>query len=50
MPREGAMPPERRGKRVYDRLDMPEEGAIVDEEAERITRDLRPLVAREMYS
>jgi diadenosine tetraphosphate (Ap4A) HIT family hydrolase len=48
MLRKDDMPPEQRGKRVFDWLDMPKEEAITDEEADRIALDLRPLVAREM--
>ena len=48
VPREDGMPPERRGKRVFDWLDMPEGEAVTDEEADRIALELRPLVARQM--
>ena len=50
VPREEDMPPERRGKRVFDWLDMPEEEAVSDEEADRISLGLRPLVAQQMSS
>lgn len=50
VPREEDMPPERRGKHVFDWLGMPEEEAITDEEADRIALDLRPLVAQQMSS
>ena len=50
VPREEAMPPERRGKRVFDWLDMPAGEAVTDEEADRIALKLRPIVTREMSS
>jgi diadenosine tetraphosphate (Ap4A) HIT family hydrolase len=50
VPREEGMPQEQRGKRVFDWLQMPEEEAITDEEADSIALDLRPLVVREMSS
>jgi diadenosine tetraphosphate (Ap4A) HIT family hydrolase len=50
VPRAQDMPPERRGKRVFDWLDAPEEEAITDEGADRIALELRPLIAREMSS
>jgi diadenosine tetraphosphate (Ap4A) HIT family hydrolase len=48
VPRQDDMPPERRGKRVFDWLDMPEGEAVTDEEADRIAPELRPLVAKRM--
>lgn len=48
VPREADMPPERRGKHVFDWLDMPREEAITDEEADRIALELRPIVAQQM--
>jgi diadenosine tetraphosphate (Ap4A) HIT family hydrolase len=50
VPREEDMPQSRRGKRVFDWLDMPEEEAVTDEEADRIALELRPLVAQQMIS
>jgi hypothetical protein len=44
------MPPERRGKHVFDWLDIPEGEAITDEEADRIALKLRPIVAQQMSS
>lgn len=48
VPREDGMPQERRGKRVFDWLDMPEEEAVTEEGADRIALELRPLVANRM--
>jgi diadenosine tetraphosphate (Ap4A) HIT family hydrolase len=48
VPREEEMPQERRGKRLFDWSEMPEEEAITDERADRIALELRPLVARAM--
>ena len=48
VPRKEDMPPEQRGKRVFDWLGMPEEEAITDEEADRIALDISPHVAREL--
>jgi diadenosine tetraphosphate (Ap4A) HIT family hydrolase len=48
MLRKDDMPPEQRGKRVFDWLDMPKGEAMTDGEADRIALDLRPLVTREM--
>jgi len=48
VPRKEDMPPEQRGKRVFDWLDMPKGEAMTDGEADRIALDLRPLVTREM--
>lgn len=44
VPREDGMPPERRGKHVFDWLDMHKEEAVTDEEADRIALELRPIV------
>jgi hypothetical protein len=48
VPREDGMPPDQRGKRVFDWLDMLEEEAVTDEEANRIALELRPLVTNRM--
>jgi hypothetical protein len=48
--REDDMPSERRHRRIFDWLGMPEERAITAEEGDRIAPDLRPLVARETSS
>lgn len=48
VPREDDMPPERRGKHVFDWLGVPEEEAVADEEADRIALELRPLVTNRM--
>jgi diadenosine tetraphosphate (Ap4A) HIT family hydrolase len=48
VPREDGMPPERSGKRVFDWLDMLEEEAVTDEEANPIALELRPLVTNRM--
>ena len=48
VPRKEDMPPEQRGKYIFDWLNVPEDKAIPDEEADRIASELQTSVARAM--